>query len=110
MAENKNSESEYTLHGWDLKLIQAAIGLGDTLMRLPEVAQLITIGSVYCAVPDRDDMADFAREDWFMFEPGWSRECGPEDRLRWADRVSDPSDWRKPDQDFEIETEFEVGK
>lgn len=34
-------------------------------------------------------------EDFFMFEPGWSRDCHP-------------NRWRRDDQDFEIETEFEA--
>jgi hypothetical protein len=163
MAENENPESEYILHEWDLKLIQAAIRLGDTLMRLPEAThqnkqditrfqeilrrlpkvttnvwasysfavskleidfvgvnrewyvclekgELITIGSVYCTVPDRDIMEDSVHEDWFMFEPGWSRDYEPDRWLGWAREVSDPNRWRRSDQDFEIETEFEVRK
>ena len=71
---------------------------------------LITIGAVYCTVPDRDFEVDSVHEDWFMFEPGWSRDYRPGERLRWAEQVSDPNRWRRDDQDFEIETHFEVWK
>ncbi len=161
MEENKSVEREYILHEWDLKLIQAAIRLGDVLIclseatrqnkenillfqeilrRLPKVTLnveagysfsvskleldyvgvnrewyvdlgqdgLIEIGSIYCTVPNRGAVEDSVHEDWFFYEPGWSRDYEPGRWLRWAEQVSDPNRWRRADQDFEIETEFEV--
>jgi hypothetical protein len=155
--------NDYILHDWDLKLIGAAIGLGDSLLGMPELSEknrkditcfqeilrllpkatlhviatysfavskvelgfqgvnrewyvsleengLIEIGSIYVVVPYADERTERFMEDLFMFEPGWSRDNHPEAWLKWAREVSEPNRWRRGDQDFEIDTDFETVK
>jgi hypothetical protein len=161
MENTGSSVPGYVLQEHHVRLIDAAIRLGDTLMRLPEATQrnkddisrfqevlrrlpasrpgavgeysffvgkldigfvgvnrewfvflgrggVIEIGAIYTTVPHGDCVQDSIHEDWFMFEPGQTHSSDDASVRRWAEEVADPNRWRRPDQDFEIGTDFTI--
>ena len=69
---------------------------------------LIEVSIIYVDLPGRNWNIEQGEEDTFMFEPGYAREYSAERYQKWIDEVADPNRWRRPAQDFEMETHFEI--
>lgn len=69
---------------------------------------LIEIASHYTILPDRDEDLEHEKEFYFFFSTQDQWEWNPKYFLEWIEEVKDPNRYRNPEQEFEINTHFEI--